>query len=348
MRELQDNIAKAQAATVGLRRDLVHHATKEYFSVLDLVASPAAGDFQAAEARANMVLKQEILSAEAVALINGGANSRLRGNDVTPAKAGVDENDLALVALGFDAIARPLRIPGPVVLTEPKTLTLALAGAAGAVGGMCALAPALRLAVDMRDLGLVLGGPLGALVAVLVMHRLARIRLLARILPWVFVRRKAARGAVRREHEKTVRACVEQWVDWAVPMLTVLCLHRPGAVETDTDRDKALRRIGKLIYTLHRADSETMPVVAHELIQEAKNSGFEGLEGLPAFLDSTREEKLVLTWKPDFQGKYEAFGHIVEGDQVVVEREAVILGGQVVQRGLVRKVRDRTSRGQVE
>ena len=334
MLELQDNIAKAQAATAGLRRKLVDAATREYFGVLGLVRSPGAADFQAAEARANTILKQEILSADAVALIHGGTK--------------LEESDLALVALGFEAIARPVRIPGPAANAEAKTLTLALAGAAGAVGGMFAGAPLMRLAFEMQDLGLVLGAPLGALLAVLIVHRLARIRLLTRILPSLFVRPRAWRGAVRSEHEKAVRACIEQWIDWAVPMLAVLCLHRPGAAESGTDRDKALRKIGKLIYALHRTGLESLPVVAHELIQEAKNSGFEGLEGLPAFLDNTREEKQVLAWKPDLQGKYEAFGHIVEGDQVVVEREAVILGGQVVQRGLVRKVRDRTSRGHVE
>lgn len=328
MLELQDNIAKAQAATVGLRRDLVDHATKEYFGVLDLVGTPAAGDFQAAEARANTTVKQEILSEEAVALVNGGRR--------------LDENGLARVALGFETIARPLRIPGPAVLTESKTLTLALAGAAGAVGGMFALAPALRLAFDMRDLGLVLGAPLGALLAVLIVHQLARIRFLTRVLPWLFIRRQALRGTARREHEKSVRVCIEQWVDWAVPMLAVLCLHRPGSVASGTDRDKALRRIGKLIYALQRTGPESLPVVAHELIQEARNSGFEGMEGLPAFLDKAREEKQMLTWKPDLQTRYETFGHIVEGDQVVIERPPVIFGGQVVQRGLVRKVRDRT------
>jgi hypothetical protein len=252
------------------------------------------------------------------------------------------------VALSFETIARRVRIPGPAAIPEAKTLTLAVAGAAGAVGGMFAGAPLMRLAFEMQDLGLLLGAPLGALVAVLVVHRVARIRLLARILPWIFVRPRAWRGAVRSEHEKTVRACIEQWIDWAVPMLAVLCLHRSGAAEAQTDRDKVLRKIGKLIYALHRTGPESLPVVAHELIQEAKNSGFEGLEGLPAFLGSTREEKQVLAWKPDLQGKYETFGHIVEGDQVVVERQAVILGGQIVQRGLVRKVRDRTSRGHVE
>jgi hypothetical protein len=178
MLELQDNIAKAQAATAGLRRKLVDSATREYLGVLDSVRNPGAGDFQAAEARANTILKQEILSAEAVALIHGGTR--------------LEESDLALVALGFEAIARPVRIPGPA-LAEAKTLTLALAGAVGAVGGMFAGAPLMRLAFEMQDLGLVLGAPLGALLAVLIVHRLARIRLLARILP-AFVRPRACAG----------------------------------------------------------------------------------------------------------------------------------------------------------
>ncbi len=328
MLELQGNIAKAQAATAGLRRGLVDQTVKEYFGVVDLVRSPAAGDFQAAEARAHTVLKQEILSADALALISGGAK--------------LEESDVALVALSFDGIAPPLQIPGPAAIAEPKTLMLAVTGAAGAAGGMFALAALLRLAVDMRDLGLVVGAPLGAFLAVLIAHRVARIRLLTRILPWIVVRPRAWRGAVRREHEKTVRACLAQWVDWAVPMLAVLCLHRAGAAQAGTDRDKALRRIGKLIYVLHRTSPETLPVVAHELIQEAKNSGFDDLEGLPAFLDDKRAEQEILTWEPTLQNKYEVFGHIVEGDQVMVERPAVILSGQVVQRGLVRKVREKT------
>jgi hypothetical protein len=342
MIELQETIAKAQSATVGLRRGLVDHATKEYFSVLDLVRSPSTADFQAAEARAYAVLKQEILAVGAVALVRGGTDSRRRGGKLGPAEAEAEERGLALVALGFEAIAPALRIPGPAVLTEPKTLLLAMAGAAGALGGMFALAPLMRWAFQMQDLGLVLGGPLGALLAVLIAQRLARVRLLARILPWIFVRPRALRGAVRSDHEKAVRACIEQWVDWAVPLLTVLCLQESGAAKTRTDRDKALRRIGKLIYALHRTGPESLPVVAHELIQEAKNSGFEDLEGLPAFVEKAKMEKETLVWKPDLQGRYETFGHIVEGDQVQVERPAVIFGGQVVQRGLVRKVRERT------
>ena len=185
---------------------------------------------------------------------------------------------------------------------------------------MFALAPLMRVALDMRDLGLVLGGPLGALLAVLIVQRLARIRLLARILPWFFVRRKPCAGP---SAASTRRPCgCASSSGWTGRCRCWRCCAStgPGAAEAGTDRDKALRKIGKLIYALHRTGPESLPVVAHELIQEAKNSGFEGLEGLPAFLDDTPAEKQVLTWKPDLQSKYEAFGHIVEGDQVVVER----------------------------
>jgi hypothetical protein len=328
MLELQENIAKVQAATGSLRRNVVDDAVREYFVTLDLIGSPSAGDFQAAEGRANAVLKQELLSPKAVALANGGT--------------ALDDDGVALVALGFDTIAKPLRVPAPVAGAEAKPFTLALAGAGGAIGGMMLGAALMRLAYDMRDLGLALGGPLGAFLLVLIVHRMGRVGLLTKILPWLFIRPKALRGAFRKEHERAVRGAVEQWVDWAIPMLAVLCMYRVGPPESGADRDKALRRLAKLVYSLHQATAESLPVVAHELIQEAKNSGFEGLEGQPVFLEEGREETEVLTWSPDLQGRYEAFGHIVEGDRVTVERPAVVLGGQIVQRGLVRKVRDRT------
>ena len=183
MLELQENIAKAQTATARLRHKAVDKAAREYFSVLDPIRKPGASDFEAAGTRAYAAIKRELLSAEFIALTNGGTE--------------LDDDGVAAVALGFDGIARPLRIPAPVMAAETKTITLAFAAAAGAVGGMLGLALLLRLALDMRDLGLVLGGPLGALVAVLVVHRLARLRLLARILPWLFVRpKRATRRAV--------------------------------------------------------------------------------------------------------------------------------------------------------
>lgn len=327
MLELQEYIAKVQSATAPLRRSLVDRAAREYLTSLDMIGSPAAGDFLAAEARANAVLKQELLSPDSVALANGGTR--------------LDDDSVALTALGFETICRPLRVSSPVVGVQARSLTLALAGAGGAIGGMMLGAALLRLVYDMRDLGLAVGGPLGAFLAVLLMSRMARARLLTKVLPWLFVKPRALRGAARSEHERAVRVAIEQWLDWAIPMLAVLCLNRVGTPQTKTDKDKALRRLGKLIYLLHQAQAASLPVVAHELIQEAKNSGFEGLEGEPVFLEAGTGDKETLTWSPDLAGRYETFGHISEGDLVTVERPAVVFGGQIVQRGLVRKVRDK-------
>ncbi|MEN6426248.1 MAG: hypothetical protein ABFE13_12845 [Phycisphaerales bacterium] len=327
MLELQEYIAKVQSATSSLRRSLVDRAAREYFTTLDMIGSPSAGDFEAAQAGANAVLKQELLSADSIALVNGGIR--------------LDDDSVATIALGFDAIARPLRVPAPVAGAQAKSFTLALAGAGGAVGGALLGAALMRLAYDMRDLGLAVGGPLGAFLAVLLVSRMARARFLTKVLPWLFVKPKALRGAIRSEHEKAVRVAIEQWLDWAIPMLAVLCLNKTGAPQAKTDKDKALRRLGKLIYLLHQAQAASLPVVAHELIQEAKNSGFEGLEGEPVFLEAGQDAKEILIWSPDLVGRYETFGHISEGDRVTIERPAVVFGGQIVQRGLVRKVRDK-------
>ena len=323
MLDLQEKVTQAQLATAGRRRDAADKATREYLAVLDSVPSRTAGDFDAARARASGVLKQHLLSAAAIASIAGEAK--------------LDENAVAQIALAFDAMAHPLSIPEPITAQETRTGVLALAGAAGAVGGMLALAPLLRLTVDMRDLGLLLGGPIGAWLAVLIVQRMARLRLLRRL----FARRRTLQGAACGEYNKTVRIGIEQYVNWVVSVLALLCACRSSVPQAGGDVANAMRKIGRLIASLHQATPDSLPVVAHELIQQAKNSGFAGLEGLPRFLEAAAGEEEIRIWKPDLQSQYEAFGHIVEGDRVVVERPPVIFGGQVVQRGLVRKVRDR-------
>ncbi len=311
----------------GRRRDIVDRAVSEYFAVLDAVPSRTAGDFEAARARARAALKQDLLSGATLAALADTQE--------------LDETAVAEIILAFDAIAHPPALPEPPTLQETKTVALALAAAVGAVAGMLALASVLRITLDMRDLGLLLGGPLGAWLTVLITQRLARLRLLRRILPWIFTRPQALHGAARREYEQTVRAFLEQYVDGAVPVLAFLCAGRAGGPPVEADVAKAMQKIGRLIASLHQATGEALPVVAHELIQQAKNSGFAGLEGLPRFLEAAAGERELLVWQPDLQNQYETFGDILAGDRVAVERPPVIFGGRIVQRGLVRKVRDR-------
>jgi hypothetical protein len=327
MLDLQEKVTQARSATVSLRREAGEKATSEYFAQLDSIPGRRAADFAAARARAGAAIKQSLLSNTAIASVAG--------------EPSLDDKVVAQIVLTFDAISHTLTIPEPVAIQETKTIALALAAAAGAVGGMLGLAALLRITLDMRDLGMLLGGPIGAWLAVGITQRLGRLRLLRRIVPWIFTRPKALLGAAHSEYEKTVRVCVEQHVDGVVTVLAMLCACRSRPSEAGGDMAKAMKRIGRLISSLHQAAPESLAVVAEELIQEAKNSGFEGLEGPPRFAHPSAEPNETLIWKADLQNRYEAFGHIVEGDQVIVERPPVIFGGQVVQRGLVRKVRDR-------
>jgi hypothetical protein len=327
MLELQQNLAKVRSTTEGLRRSLVEEVTREYLTAIDVLGAPSRSDVDAARDRARLTLRQRLLSSKAVALIDGGT--------------ALAEEDLAQLAIAFESIVKPLWIPEPTTSTEAKPVTLALAGAGGALGGMLLGASLWRLAFDMRDTGLAVGGPVGAFLAVVLVYGLARTRIVAKVLPWLFVRPKALRGTARTAHEKAVRAAVEQWVNWAVSLLAILCMHRTGSGTARREADTALPRVAKLIYTLHQTRRDGLAVVAHELIQEAKNSGFEGLEGEPAFLTGDRDAPATMTWEPGLANQYETFGAIGEGDRVTVERPAVVFDGRVLRRGLVRRVRDR-------
>lgn len=326
MLDIQEEVSRAREGASGLCRQTIRTAVKEYFRTLGTAGPAATADFDAARDRAMGVLKADLFGAEMLAVLAGGRR--------------LDERAVAGLTLTFDATAMPLKIPHPPVAREPKVYTLALAALAGAAVGMLALTPLLRWAYDMRDLGLVVGGPVGALLSVLIVHRLSRVRFLLRLLPGLSSDTRSLSGHARKDHETVVLACVEQWMDWAVPTLAVLCLHGSLSQEPETKREAAFRRIGKLIYALHRVGRESLPVVADELIQEARNYGFEGLDGPAAFAEDRSREQDSMIWKGALANKYETFGHIVEGDRVTVERPPVVFEGKVVERGLVRKVRE--------
>jgi len=328
MLDLKERILDAYAATAKLRSDLVRRAAKEYFEALGPGGCPAGTDLDIAQTRLRSFLKKELLSPDWISAASGGAVS--------------DDRSAATVALMFDSVESPLHIPEPARHNEPKAYRVAISAMAGAVAGIAILTPVFRLAFDMRDVGLVMGGPLGALCAVLVVLRLSRSRFLARLLPRVFRVAERLPAYDRKNHEQVVRVSIEQWLNQSVALLATLCSSRSWKTEPTADRESAFRRIAELIYSLHGASSKSLSVVADELIQEARNCGFEGLEGPPAFLSSAGGEQAVLAWTRDLLSRYEAFGDIAEGDKVRVERRPVVFGGSVIERGLVRKLRDKS------
>jgi hypothetical protein len=148
-------------------------------------------------------------------------------------------------------------------------------------------------------------------------------------------------GYDRCSHEPAVRMSIEQWLDMAIPLLAALCLWRTSPEDTPTDSESAFRKIAGLIYALHRTAPESLSVAVDELIQEARNCGFEGLEGAPAFSSGADDDQSVIAWTSDLANKYETFGHVAQGDKVRVERQPVVFDGKVMERGLVRKLRDK-------
>jgi len=322
MLDVKEKILEAYAGTEKLCRDLTGSATDQYFVALDAGSSPEQAQLDIARAAAQSLLKKELLSPAWISTISGGTVA--------------DERSAAAIALTFDSVANPLEIPEPAGRTESGAFGLALGAMTGAIMGMLILTPLARIAFEMRDIGLALGGPLGALCAVLIVHRVGRSRLVLRLLR----RRRKARYD-RQNHEQVVHAAIEQWLNFAVALLAALCLWRSQSDDTPADKESAFRRIGGLIYAIHRATPESLPVAADELIQEARNCGFEGLDGSPAFLASVIDEQTVIEWAEDLATKYEVFGDVTKGDMVRVERKPVVFDGNVMERGLVRKLRDK-------
>jgi len=322
MLDVKEKILEAYAGTEELRRDLTGSATGEYFATLETGGPIEQAQLDIARAAAQSLLKKELLSPARISVISGGSVTNQRS--------------AASIALTFDSVARPLEIPEPAGQTGPGAFGLALGGMIGAILGMIILTPLFRLAFEMRDLGLGLGGPLGAFCSVLIVYRIGRSRLARRLLR----RRRQARYD-RENHEQVVRTSVEQWLNSSVSLLAMLCICRSQPEEAPADRESAFRRIGGLIYALHRTTPESLSVAVDELIQEARNCGFEGLEGSPAFLSAADGKQSVISWTNDLLTKYETFGDVADGDKVRIERQPVVFDGNVIERGLVRKLRDK-------
>ncbi len=323
MLDVKERIHEAYSGTEKLRRELTDDAADKYFAALDSAGSADPAQLDIARTAAQSLLKKELLSSASVSAVSGG--------NVT------DERSTAAVALTFDSVVRSLQIPEPSVQSGPGAFGLALSAVVGAVLGMLVLTPLFQLAFEMSDLGTVLGGPLGAFIAVPIVQRVGRSRIIRRLL-----RRRRKTRYDRQNHEQVVRTVIEQWLNSAVALLALLCIYKSQPEESGlADKEAAFRRIGGHIYSLHRTAPDSLPVAADELIQEARNCGFEGLKGSPAFLSAAKGEQDVIEWTKDLVTKYEAFGDVAEGDKVKIERKPVVFDGNVMERGLVRKLRDK-------
>jgi hypothetical protein len=320
MLDPETRITTMRQGTAGLRKSLVKQAMSEYYRVILSGDSTRENHHATAVTHVQALMKKRLFSSDCLTVLDS--------------KQAKDSHWVNALALAFDAVSRPLAISAPVSTLGPRLMPVAIAGAVGAAAGMMIFTPLAKWTLDMRDLGLALGGPIGAFLVIMLYWRLSG----SRVLQWVTGRASPARMDVGHQ-QAVARLAIEQWLDMSLIILTLLCEYASRHVSGQEGSHQILRQLSRKIYSLHHASQDGLAVTADEVIQAARNLGFEGLDGQPEFMVSAQGACETLVWHASLAGQYEMFGHITDGDSVRVERKPVVLEGKMMSRGLVRKVR---------
>ena len=320
MLDLETRITTMRQGTAVLRKSLVKQAMSEYYKVISSGDSTRSNHHATAVTHVGGLLKKGLFSPDCLVVLDS--------------KQAKDTHWVNALALAFDAVSMPLAIGAPVPTSGPRLMPVAVAGAVGAAAGMMIFTPLAKWTLEMRDLGLALGGPIGAFLVIMLYWRLSR----SRLLQWVTGRASPVRMDVGHQ-QAVARLAIEQWLDMSLVILTLLCEFASRQVSGQAESHQILRQLSRKIYSLHHASQDGLAVTADEVIQAARNLGFEGLEGQPEFMASAQGARETLVWQASLAGQYEMFGHITDGDSVRVERKPVVLEGKMMSRGLVRKVR---------
>lgn len=377
-----NNIRQNLESTNDDRKELANHTVTVYFSALGDKENPGEADLLAAEKKTELDLQQSLLESSLL--------TKLQDKQVT--------NILSVeaVSLCFRSTMPGLKVPEPPIFMRLGVSSAAFAGLFGAILGQLFITASSRLFLGMRDVGLVLGPPIGAFVMVAFVFFISKRKWLRTLLGitlgvasilevWNLVRgpgilvgtlrmvrprfRDSHRmsGAIKRigcyiagilllflatpkpvydreSHEKTVKIVVEQWLNQAVILL--MCIYHEITLSQSQDNTfdmaAALKKIGKHLTSIYNCPAKDLHFLTSELIQEAQDLGFEGFDGQPAFLESPDNVKSVSrkrsVWKAKMQEKYDSFGYVEEGDEIVVEHEPVIFRGEILKKGVVRKL----------
>jgi hypothetical protein len=115
-------------------------------------------------------------------------------------------------------------------------------------------------------------------------------------------------------------------------MLGIILTPEPqGSDRDNTTVEQQMAEFVSKVLELRRLPHENLPAAIEDLLQHVKNVGFSAPDGAGN----------VMRWQQRDQDLYEVFGYVELGDQVVVERDPIILDGVVRHKGLLRKVRER-------
>jgi hypothetical protein len=122
-------------------------------------------------------------------------------------------------------------------------------------------------------------------------------------------------------------------------VLAVLTEQRRDQEVGHSEKD-AFAELGRRIMGLHAASAEELSGCAEDVVDAAREAGFEGLDGRARFRQTADTPRgRVTEWAESMGERYNVFGHVEPGDRVRVEQEPVVLHGEIREKGLVRKQR---------
>lgn len=318
MQSLHHIVSRAVESTEALRERLIEKAVAAYFSRLAEAEYPRSHELDAAITETMSILASEMGSAAWREAIAG--------------KSTPENGQQPLAKFDITGVVGSVHIPPPARAMHPRPLGVVVPSAIGSLVALVLLRLATGMTLDVRDFGLTLVASLGAAGLIL-------------LVLWASARGWAPRwlrGLLRydrRSHEPAVRKAIAQWLESSVGLQAAAgFMYQSGS---GADTEATLGKLGAYVQALHRVPKDDLPLAAEELIQEARSLGYEGLDGESAFTSPSGQTKQEITWHEDLREKYETFAHIEDGDRVSIERDPVVLDGKVLEKGRVRKVRNR-------
>ena len=359
---LEESIHAWMATNQTLREQITERGTERFFAVFGHTDSAIQTQLE----RATASTRDEVFAALT-------ADAVLDSLPSAPTTAGAREALRSRWLSLNPAWGFPLPVAGPGL----SAARLAIAAAVGSLLGMMVLGGLLNLTLGVRGVGMLIGGPGGAALAMYAVGRLTESKTLRRVLKtllgvaWTadllgaasfglgaLWGRLAGIGLLRRilvyagavsllaftrggaqYDTRAYRSSVRELIrQWVDISSVLLCCLSAGPV--DTSADAVLDAgLARAIHDLHRSDAANLPAAAEALLLEARRMGLEGVSAPPRFGQSSHAERPRLVWSPELEQEYRPFGLIEEGDTVIVEDAPVIQNGRVLEKGRVRKQR---------
>lgn len=158
----------------------------------------------------------------------------------------------------------------------------------------------------------------------------------------VFLLRMSVRKPVfnRLEYEKNLRICIALWLDNARQFIASLKTASQKSGEKQALPEPVIaKKLGGYLHKLHQSQPAELATAASEMLLAARNIGFSGLDGDPAFISGKQATPQEFVWEEDMAEQFNTLGAIDAGDAVFVESLPVIQNGKVIEKGNVRKLR---------